>query len=495
MKCYFLRILVCFGAVLLLTACAASNKTHNPNAIQEPSAKNQHPDASTAVTSDNKPDTTAKEPVPVRTEREAWAYYDKAVIFGEQESQLTYSQQNLFQKGSVSVKENLILAQGLKGTAADTINQYIRERIGIMEEQALHEFDFTTLLPPQETIENYTAEFGFQSDIGYLGPYASVQLSAYPVLIHNNEGWRLDTKDYLPAYTETAIFDLRSGEQATVSSLFAEGIDYMQLMNHAIWKDIQGNYYSQEDLLKRPFTGLSEEDILVMLQGGIIIETYIPYIIITAKNGNPFFDGQYTVYVPYEAFEGYLSFSLHEMYEVVAQPENLGHILLSRQNQLKAEKIELSVSGYEESIFVQLADYNNQMVLEKINNQLLAYQKEWIENNPFKGDTTEFSFIGLDRYEVIGPFLVASFSARYSNGENWHNQYENITFDLTSGKQLTARDLLREECLDQLTPEQKQVLDEKNFYIPLTGDIYFDIPGVEVFYPEEYFDYNRFQYF
>ena len=380
-----------------------------------------------------------------------------------------------FTVNDIIVTEQLPVAKNLKNDYEDNLNTFIEEITAKFGEKVLHDIDFSSLHQQtnfsSNSIENHIFITG---NLSFIGPYASIYLTATPSVVHQYTGETVDLSSFTKdTFSYATFYHVQQKKEVPIEQLFLQNKQYLSIIEKQLQKELFFRESESFNIIKRPFSNLSENDILLSYHNGLDTNTS-PYFLVTLKKENPYCINETNFEIDLSLLLPYLSFSPNEIEDIMDIPNLLTKQLIDTTDTFTVEQdTSITVEGCSNSFFICVRNYKNQEMTENVNEQLSAVQRTYINTTPLSAYFSDANTPSLKvvSYKGLGPFLkVFILSDIILNNKYMFNQ-QNILIYMPTGEQMTVRDLLLPETIDKLTEQQLYYLDTTNFTLDSTGTI------------------------
>ena len=386
-----------------------------------------------------------------------------------------YNAELEFAIDDIIITEKLPAAKNLKKDYENYLNAFIEDAATEFGERALQDIDFTLLqqqlnLSP-DFVENHILITG---DLSFIGPYASIYFTAVPSMLYSDTQEAIDLSSLtIDTYSYAAFYHVEQKKEIPAQKLFLENRQYISVIEKQLQKQLFFRQSEPFDVMKRPFSNLSENDFLLSYHSGLDTNTS-PYFRVILKKENPYCFYETDFEIDLSLLLPYLCFSPNEIEEIMDIPNLLSKQFIDTTDTFTVEQdTSITVEGCSNSFFICIKNYKNQEMTENINEQLSAVQRTYISTTPLLPYFSEANTPSLKvvSYKGVGPFLkVFILSDIVLDGKYMFNQ-QNILIYMPTSEQMTVRDLLLPESIDKLTEQQLYYLDTTDFTLDNTGTI------------------------
>ncbi len=437
-----------------------------------------------------------------QSECAAWIYMPSTRTI--KNTMTEYSAPLEFVSNDITITEHLPKAKNLKPELEKELNAFIENLSSEFGDAVLSNIDFSILQQqtavPVNSLQNRISIEGTLSFIGY---YASIKLTATPSIINLNTNEEIELYSIEEnTYYITKFYNVKEKREAQLQELFSDR-KYISVLERCIQNKLLSENEEYFNILKRTFSNLSENDFSLYYDIGLDTDTE-PHFLVLLNEQNPYCIGNTTVTLNLSLLVPYLSFSPNEVEDIMDIPNLLTKQFIDTTDTFAVQQDNsITIEGCEDTLFVSVRNYKNQSMTDRVNEQLDVSQRIYADTNPIlnymsKADSCSFKVVA---YKGVGPFLkVFILSNATVNNQYLFNQ-RNILIHMPSGEQLSVRDLLLPESIDNLTELQQYHLDDTDFTLENSGKITVPLqPPAEdgtmnVVYESKLFDFSKYSNF
>lgn len=439
----------------------------------------------------------------IQTNEGAWIYVPSTRTI--KNTMVNYAGPLEFDSDGVIITENLPKAKNLKPELESDLNAFIENLSSNFGDAVLSDMDFSVLHEQTNLAEDILQNrISIEGALSFIGPYASIQLTATPSIINQNTNEMVEL-NYIEenTYYLAKFYNVKEKREAALNELFLEDKSYITLLQRYIQNKILMESPEPFDTLKRSFSNLSENDFSLYYDSGIDTDVE-PHFVLTLNEQNPYCIGEQRMELSLALFMPYFSFSPNDIENIIDVPNLLTKKMIDTTDTFIIEQNNsITIDGCDNTLFIAIKDYKTQNITERINEQLDTAQRIYADTSPIldyisKADDASFRVLS---YKGLGPFLkVFIMSDATVNGQHLFNQ-KNILIHMPTGEQLAVRDLLSQDSMDNLTELQSYYLDSTDFTLENSGRIVVPLqPPAEdgtmnLVYESKLFDFSKYSNF
>lgn len=437
-----------------------------------------------------------------QSECAAWIYMPSTRTI--KNTMTEYSAPLEFTSNDVIITEHLPKAKNLKPELENELNTFIQNLSSEFGDAVLYDIDFSTLQQqtalPASSLQN---RISVEGTLSFIGQYASIKLTATPSIINQNTNEEIELYSIEEnTYYITKFYNVKEKRESQMQELFSDK-KYISVLEKYIQNKLLSENEEHFNVLKRSFSNLSENDFSLCYDSGIDTNTE-PHFLVLLNEQNPYCIGNTTVRLNLSLLMPYLSFSPNEVENIMDIPNLLTKQFIDTTDTFSVQQDNsITIEGCDDTLFIAIRNYKNQTMTDRVNEQLDVSQRIYADTNPMlsyisKADTCSFKVVA---FKGLGPFFkVFILSNATVNNQYLFNQ-RNILIHMPSGEQLSVRDLLLPDSIDNLTEVQQCHLDDTDFTLENSGKITVPLqPPAEdgtmnVVYESKLFDFSKYSNF